>query len=123
MIKNVGRGIDPTLSHVGPVIDPPSSFREPSLTPGQRNKGLRAVWQPRFWEHTVRDEMDFAGHLNYIHYNPVKHAHVKCPLFGPWSTFAKWVRAGVYKPDWYCGCEKNQFREPDFEDLAATAME
>jgi putative transposase len=42
----------------------------------RRRDGAYALWQPRFWEHTVRDETDFARHGDYIHYNPVKHGLV-----------------------------------------------
>jgi putative transposase len=37
-----------------------------------------AIWQRRFWEHTIFDENDFEFHLDYIHYNPIKHGYVKC---------------------------------------------
>jgi REP-associated tyrosine transposase len=69
---------------------------ERSVTPATRGKGNRGVWQQRFWEHTIRDESDFAGHMNYIHYNAVKHGHVNCPHAYPFSTFNKWIRRGIY---------------------------
>ena len=40
-------------------------------------KGERAIWQSRYWEHLIRDEYDYETHVNYIHYNPVKHGYVK----------------------------------------------
>jgi putative transposase len=43
------------------------------------NKGEQAIWQGRFWEHQIRDETDFAQHVDYIHYNPVKHRLVGTP--------------------------------------------
>jgi len=39
-------------------------------------KGERGIWQRRFWEHVIRDERDFERHVDYIHYNPVKHGYV-----------------------------------------------
>jgi REP element-mobilizing transposase RayT len=39
-------------------------------------KGERGIWQRRYWEHTLRDEEDFARYADYIHFNPVKHGHV-----------------------------------------------
>lgn len=45
------------------------------------------VWQKRFWEHGIRDEEDFSHHVNYIHYNPVKHGLVRCPHEWPHSSF------------------------------------
>ena len=60
-------------------------------------------WQPRFWEHTIRDERDYENHMNYLHYNPVKHGLVKTPLDWPWSSFHRLVKAGIYSPDWGAG--------------------
>lgn len=58
------------------------------------------VWQRRFWEHTVRDEDDLEAHLDYIHYNPVRHRLVGSPADWPWSRVGMWVKAGQYPPDW-----------------------
>jgi len=60
--------------------------RPAEVSPGQAKKGLRGVWQQRFWEHTIRDERDFGRHMDYIHFNPVKHAHATCPHRWAWST-------------------------------------
>jgi len=60
----------------------------------------QSVWQRRFWEHLVDDERDFAAHLDYIHYNPVRHGLVAAPRDWPYSTFQKWVKLGLYEPDW-----------------------
>jgi putative transposase len=57
-------------------------------------------WQKRFWEHRIRDDRDYANHLDYIHYNPVKHGHVACARQWPYSSFGKWVARGAYAPDW-----------------------
>jgi putative transposase len=62
------------------------------------------VWQPRFWEHTIVDEVDFERHLDYIHINPVKHGLASCPHGWPHSSFARWVRLGHYPPEWGCCC-------------------
>ena len=56
----------------------------------------RRIWQPRFWEHRIRDEGDLRRHLDYIHYNPVKHGHVANPGTWPYSSFGRFVRARVY---------------------------
>lgn len=63
-------------------------------------KGERGVWQRRFWEHLIRDDEDFARHLDYIHYNPVKHGCAARAADWPYSTFQKWVKRGVYAEDW-----------------------
>ena len=64
---------------------------------GRRERG---IWQRRYWEHTVRDEGDFARHVDYIHYNPVKHGHVTRVMDWPHSSFHRMVRLGVYPEDW-----------------------
>lgn len=60
----------------------------------------KEVWQRRFWEHVIRDENDWKKHMDYIHYNPVKHALVKSPKDWMHSSFNYWVERGVYKKDW-----------------------
>ncbi len=73
------------------------------VSDGRHLERRRGIWQPRYWEHTIEDEDDFMRHLDYTHYNPVKHGLVSCPAdWGP-STFHRWVKAGVYPPDWACG--------------------
>ncbi len=63
-------------------------------------KGERGVWQRRFWEHVIRSEQDWCRHVDYIHYNPVKHGHVRHVRNWPHSTFHRYVRLGVYPIDW-----------------------
>ncbi|MBI5611602.1 MAG: transposase [Gammaproteobacteria bacterium] len=69
----------------------------------RRAKGERGVWQRRFWEHLIRDERDYARHVDYIHFNPVKHGHVTRARDWPHSTFHEWVRNGQYPLDWAGG--------------------
>jgi len=57
------------------------------------------LWQRRFWEHTLRDESDFARHVDYVHYNPVKHGLVKQVKDWPYSSFHRYVRSGIYPAD------------------------
>lgn len=59
-----------------------------------------AIWQRRFWEHTIQDDQDLAAHLDYIHYNPVKHGYVNRPADWNWSSFLRYVRQGNYELDW-----------------------
>ena len=66
----------------------------------RRSKGEQGIWQRRFWEHTVRDEADFARHLDYIHINPVHHGLATAPRDWPHSSFHEWVQRGVYDVTW-----------------------
>jgi len=63
-------------------------------------KGERGVWQRRYWEHTLRDERDLERHINYIHFNPVKHCHVSQVRDWPYSSFHRMVRLGICPEDW-----------------------
>lgn len=70
------------------------------LSQRRRTKGERGIWQRRFWEHTIRDECDFERHVDYIHYNPVKHGHVRAAADWRLSSFHRYVEQDVYPPDW-----------------------
>ena len=63
-------------------------------------KGEQAIWQRRFWEHQIRDEVDFTNHVDYIHYNPVKHGLVAAPKDWAYSSFHRYVHDGSYPRDW-----------------------
>jgi putative transposase len=66
-------------------------------------KGERGIWQRRYWEHTLRDELDFERHCDYIHFNPVKHGHAGSTREWPHSSFQKFVKLGVYPVNWAAG--------------------
>ena len=66
----------------------------------RRSRKERGIWQRRFWEHTIRDEFDYANHMNYIHYNPVKHGYVERPKDWEYSSFHKLANEGLYALDW-----------------------
>lgn len=70
------------------------------ISASREAKGERGIWQRRYWEHTIRDEADFARHLDYIHINPVKHGLV--PRVCDWipSSFHRHVKLGNYPADW-----------------------
>jgi putative transposase len=70
------------------------------LSARRRKTGERGIWQRRFWEHAIRDDSDFAKHMDYIHFNPVKHGHAKSVVDWPYSSFHRYVREGVYPADW-----------------------
>ncbi len=57
-----------------------------------RRKGERGVWQRRFWEHLIRDGDDLDRHVDYIHWNPVKHGLVNDPADWPYSTYKEWKK-------------------------------
>jgi putative transposase len=71
----------------------------------RRRRGERGVWQRRYWEHLIRDEADFAAHMDYVHINPVKHGLVERVIDWPYSTFHALVENGIYPSDWAGGRE------------------
>lgn len=81
------------------------------------------IWQRRFWEHTIRDERDFEQHLDYIHYNPVKHGLVSCPHLWEYSSFNLWVKKGFYDQDWACFCKGKKVKIPDFREIVNSVGE
>ena len=75
----------------GPGGDPASS---------RKRKREVDVWQRRYWEHRIRDVDDFRRHVEYTHFNPVKHGHVTSVARWPWSSFHNHVKQGWIEPDW-----------------------
>jgi putative transposase len=70
------------------------------ISDSRAGRAERGIWQRRYWEHTIRDENDFACHLDYIHINPVKHGLVTRVRDWPYSSFHRMVKLGVYPDDW-----------------------
>lgn len=69
------------------------------------NRREATIWQRRFWEHTIDNEIDLEIHLDYIHYNPIKHGYVDRVVDWPWSSFHRFVRQGIYDFGWAGGDE------------------
>ena len=57
-------------------------------------------WQKRFWDHVIRDQNDLDRHIDYIHYNPVRHGYVKSPFDWPHSSIHRYFEEGFYQRDW-----------------------
>lgn len=86
------RRIKASFSRVLPKDEPVSNSR--------MVKGERGIWQRRFWEHTIRDEADLRHHLDYIHFNPVKHGFVSRVGDWPYSTTHAYVDRGIHNLSW-----------------------
>jgi putative transposase len=96
---------------------------ETQISAAKRAHREHGVWQRRFWEHRIRDEDDMIHHVNYIHYNPVKHELARCPHAWPYSSFRRWVSNGYYREDWLCDCSGHAPEPPDFTGLRDTVGE
>ncbi len=89
---------------------------EAGRSASKQSRGERGVWQRRLWEHQVRDEAAYIKLCDYIHYNPVRHGHVRCPHQWEFSSFARFVREKLYEPDWGCVC-KAASKPPNFDEV------
>ena len=90
---------------------PAGELRSPVMT----RRGERGIWQRRYWEHTIRTDRDFAAHMDYTHFNPVKHGLVGHPAdwLGhpadwPHSSFHRSVTSGLNPAGWSGGSDKPQ---------------
>ncbi|WP_020564535.1 REP-associated tyrosine transposase [Methylosarcina fibrata] len=84
---------------------------------GEKRKTRNAldVWQPRFWDHLLRNEEDWRRHMDYIHYNPVKHGLATSPAAWPYSSFHKVVAKGWYPEKWGSNGQPETISEMDLE--------
>jgi putative transposase len=71
----------------------------------RKARGERGIWQRQFWEHVIRDDRDYANHIDYCHIYPFKHGYVRQVRDWPYSTFHRYVERGVYPLDWVGGTE------------------
>ena len=75
---------------------PPGEY----INPSRKRRGERGIWQRRYWEHRIRDARDYRTHMDYLHFNPVKHGLVTQVRDWPYSTFHRLVAMGIYAEDW-----------------------
>jgi putative transposase len=66
-------------------------------------RGERGIWQRRFWEHAIRGDVDYTRHMDYVHFNPLKHGYAAFARDWPFSTFRRLMQAGLYPSDWGAG--------------------
>ncbi len=82
-----------------------TTFSSAVARPKPRNASLTrkretGLWQRRYWEHTIRNDKDYAAHMDYVHFNPVKHKLAAHPADWPFSSFARCVKRGIYPTNW-----------------------
>jgi putative transposase len=81
------------------------------MTERRRAKRQGSLWQHRYWEHWLRDDDDVRRHLDYLHFNPVKHGLVASAADWPWSSFHRYVAEGAYPVDWGLADERREICE------------
>ena len=95
--RNIKRSF---TQHTNPV-------KRPTVFGSRQRKGEQAIWQRRFWEHRIRTECDFNHHVDYIHYNPVKHGLVMRPVDWQYSSIHRYIQQGILTSDWGADCVIN----------------
>ena len=70
------------------------------ISPSRVLKRERGIWQRRYWEHLIRDEHDYQSHIDYIHYNPVKHGYAQTPVNWPYSSIHQYIKRGELPKNW-----------------------
>ncbi|MEA2082642.1 MAG: transposase [Thermodesulfobacteriota bacterium] len=83
------------------VVDKMVGAAHPTDSRKRHREGT--IWQRRFWEHRITDQKDFNTHVDYIHYNPVKHGLAIVPIDWEYSSFQRYVNAGIYEREWGAG--------------------
>ncbi len=71
-----------------------------SISGSRKKRKERNLWQRRFWEHLIRNEVDFANHCDYIHYNPVRHKLCESPQQWAYSSIHRFMKQNIYPLDW-----------------------
>jgi len=74
-----------------------------AICASRERKKEKPIWQRRFWEHLIRNQQDLNRHIEYIHYNPVKHGLIKAPADYLYSSFHRYVERGIYDAQWGAG--------------------
>lgn len=82
-----------------------------TISQSRQKKGERGIWQRRYWEHLIRDTIDYEHHVNYIHNNPVKHGYVKNPIDWRYSSIHRFISQGILSENWACDLMKLGFGE------------
>jgi putative transposase len=74
--------------------------KDERISASRMKKGERGIWQRRNWEHCIKDDSDYEHHVNYIHYNPVKHGYVNNVVDWEYSSFHRYVADGLLPKNW-----------------------
>jgi len=85
------------------------------LTPTAIKRQEKGVWQRRYYEHTIRDDKDLQNHIDYIHYNPVKHKYSNKVMNWEYSSFQKFVEQGNYESNWGSFDDIKNISDYDYE--------
>lgn len=85
-----------------------------NLSDSAIKRGEKGIWQRRYYDHIIRNEEDLYKHIDYIHYNPLKHYNI-APKDWKFSSFNKFVQNGFYEQDWCNFEDKYKISNLDYE--------
>ena len=71
-----------------------------NINSSRKQKRERGIWQRRYWEHQIRNAEDLSRHIDYIHFNPVKHGYTDTAVNWPYSSIHRYIRQGVLPYNW-----------------------
>ena len=104
-----------SFSHDVGQVCPTYLCSQDDLKIGYKNKREKGLFQRRFYEHTILNQSELNNHINYIHYNPVKHGYVKCVKDWKYSSFHKFVEDKFYDKNWGNPNDIENIKNLDFE--------
>lgn len=85
-----------------------------NISESKAKKREKGIWHRRFYDHVIRDENDLNKHIDYIHYNPMKHYNI-APKDWEYSSFKKFVKRGFYDENWCNYDDKNKIKNLDLD--------
>ena len=106
IIKNIKRNFSVNFN----ISQIPDYYESDS----RKIKGEKSIWQRRYFEHTIVNEEDLNKHIDYIHYNSIKHYNIS-PKDWKYSSFHKFVQNGFYEKDWCNFEDKYNVKELNYE--------
>lgn len=77
--------------------------KKEQINTSRLSKSERGIWQRRYWKHQIKDEKDMNSHIDYIHFNPVKHGYVASPIDWKFSSIHKFIKLEMLPENWGCG--------------------
>ncbi len=111
--------------HIHCIIKPANNNEYPKIVKsfkysftksvGLVNPTYNKIWQNRYWEHSIINEKDLYKHIDYIHFNPVKHNLVYIVKDWEYSSFKDYVINGQYDIDWCNFGDKNEINKLNYE--------
>lgn len=84
----------------------------------ERVSHRKTLWESSGWDQPLTSKEDLERHIDFVHYNPVKHGLASSPWEYQHSSFREFVKHGYYFKDWTIDSDRRQsLRELDDTDV------